>query len=312
MRHGPLLAALLVTGCPLADPAPDAGDDAALGATPDGGEHDAWTADEHDAAATDDAGRRERNSPGSDALLTLLRAMPRNEMLYDDAVAAGATFTPTSDGDSFVLYWEPPGFDPATSGVVVSLHGHDGFVGAGLDAWEPFLRERGHALIALQWWFGAGETIVDYYTPAEIYPLLLEAMEAHGFTSRRALFEGFSRGGAVSYAVTAMDHTSPSPRFLLTVSAAGSAQLDYPPTAEIASGRYGPMPLAGARWVLYCGQMDREVMDNCARMHETRDFLVDMGASVDLFLEDPTGGHGGFHQNPANCNAALDLYATLL
>jgi hypothetical protein len=33
---------------------------------------------------------------------------------------------------------------------------------------------------------------------------------------------------------------------------------------------------------------------------------------VDLLIEDPKGDHGGFHRNPENMKAALDVFEKLL
>lgn len=300
-----------LTGCAPAASSPDSATSDALQG--DAGSEDAHVDPDAPGSAAD-AAMRERNSPGTDALLDRLRgASPMNGRAYDEALAAGVTFTPTSDGDSFVATWRPDGFDPATGGIVVALHGHDGFVALGFDAWEPFLRAHGLAFLGLQWWFGGGETTADYYLPHEIYPLLLEALDAQEIPPGRALFEGFSRGSANSYAVVAMDRASGSPRFALAIANAGGAVLDYPPTAEIVDGRYGASPFAGTRWVLYCGALDPEPeMSGCPAMRRTETWMLGLGASIEVFLEDPTGRHGGFHQNPENAEAALGIYETLL
>lgn len=262
-----------------------------------------------DADTPDARVARDLNSPGSDALLG--QVMRDDARGYADAVAAGVTFHPTTDGESFYAYWAPEGFDPDLGGFVVALHGHSGLVTMSFAAWRPFLVERGYGFIALQWWFGGEQTIRDYYSPAEMYAEIRQALRAHDVPGGRILFEGFSRGSANSYAVEAMDHSSSTPQFLLTIANAGSAVLDYPPTAEIDDGVYGSRPFDGTHWVFFCGGEDRDPMANCAAMIRTRAWLEGHGATIDLFIEDPTTGHGGFHMNAANATMALELYDNL-
>ena len=258
-----------------------------------------------------DAPDRRLNSPGSVALLEQLRAMsPRNERQYLDAIAAGVQFIPTGDEASFYAFWQPPGWDPERHGFVVSLHGHDGFVASSFEAWRPFLTARGYGLLALQWWFGGGETILDYYLPDEMYPEISAGLDAHAIPAGKLLFEGFSRGSANSYAMTAIDQDRADPRFLLTVAAAGQAVLDYPPTADIANGVHGPTPFANTHWVTYCGELDTTVPDPCGVMRASADWVASLGGVIELSIEDPTGPHGGFHLEH-NANQALEIYDQL-
>ncbi|MFB0500491.1 MAG: hypothetical protein ACETWO_04380 [Candidatus Hadarchaeaceae archaeon] len=46
-------------------------------------------------------------------------------------------------------------------------------------------------------------------------------------------------------------------------------------------------------------------------MRKTVDWIRSFGGSVDLVIEDLDAGHGGFHQNPKNTNAALDVFDKL-
>lgn len=250
-------------------------------------------------------------SPGSAALMELMRQ--RDRAHYDQAVAAGVRFVPTADGASFYAAWSPPGFDPATDGTIVTLHGHDGWASASFAVWQPFLSSRRHAIIALQWWFGGGEAPADYYLPVEIYPTLRRALADEGSAPGRSMFEGFSRGSANSYAVEAMDRADPAPAFLITVANAGGASADFPPNVEIDAGHYGSTPFAGSRWVLFCGGMDPDPdRSGCPGMERTKTWIEGHSGTVELLIEDPSAGHGGFHQNPANANLALDLYRRAL
>ncbi len=250
-------------------------------------------------------------SPGTAALMELMRQ--RDRARYDQAVAAGVRFVPTADGASFYAAWTPPGFDPATDGTIVTLHGHDGWASSSFAVWLPFATARGYAIIALQWWFGGGEAAADYYLPVELYPTLRRALAEQGTATGRSLFEGFSRGAANAYAVEAMDRADPAPAFLIAVANAGGAMPDFPPNAEIDAGRYGATPFRGAHWVLFCGGLDPEPeLNGCPAMERSRTWIEAHGGAVERLIADPTAGHGGFHMNPANANLALDLYDAAL
>jgi len=51
--------------------------------------------------------------------------------------------------------------------------------------------------------------------------------------------------------------------------------------------------------------------DGIQGMRETAEWIQKYGGTVDLAIEDPDGGHGGFHRNPKNTNAALDVFDKL-
>ena len=250
------------------------------------------------------------HGPGTDALLALMRSDDRAH--YETAVADGVTFHATADGDSFYALWKPAGFDPERDGILVSLPGHDVFASTSYTVWRPFVSARRYAFIGVHWWFGTGETTADYLTPEAIYSDVAAALAEQGLPHGRALFEGFSRGSANSYAVIARDRAATTPIFALAIANAGGMNAGYGPNVEIIDGAFGATPFVGSRWVLFCGGEDTNPESDCAAMHATDAWLRPLGAEVLLFIEDPAGGHGGFHQNAANANRALDLYESLL
>jgi hypothetical protein len=267
-------------------------------------------ASQNDATAADAVTPRDLNSPGTDALLEQM--MIDDPVHYQNAVDSGVQFFPTSDGESFYAYWVPPGFDASSSGFVVTLHGHGTFVSSDFTAWQSALEEHQYGYIGLQWWFGVEEETDDYYFPSESYPQFRTALSDRGIPGGKILFEGFSRGSTNTYVVTAIDNSGAAPLFLLTIANAGGEMDDYPPNAEINSGVFGEQPFSGTNWVLYCGELDRNPQrDGCPAMSNTRSWLEGYGAVIDLFIQDPTGGHGGFQQNPDNTNAALEVYDEL-
>jgi len=233
---------------------------------------------------------------------------------YQYAIEQGAQILPTTDGKSFYLWWLPPGSDPANPPpMIVTLHGHASWALDEFFLWHPYAAERGFGVLALQWWFGGGESSADYYQPDEMYPLIENILSANRVQPQTVLLHGFSRGSANSYGLTALDRKSGRNFFLLTVSNAGGAARDFPINQAIDAGEFGVQPFAGAHWVLVCGMNDpNPERDGCPAMRATRDWITHHGGAVDLLIEDPQGDHGAFHRNPDNVNAALDVFARLL
>jgi len=229
------------------------------------------------------------------------------------ALANGAQVTLTSDGKSYYILWLPEGsnFDNLPP-MVVTMHGHDGYAFEDFYVWHHFLKERGYGLLAIQWWLGKGEAINDYLFPNEIYRVIDETFRTLRVKPGRALLHGFSRGSANIYAVAAIDRSAKNNYFALFIANAGKASLDYPPTREIEQGRFGNKPFTGSHWVTFAGGKDPNPdRAGVLGMRETADWIRSYGGSVDLAIEDPDAGHGGFHQNPKNTNAALDIFEKL-
>jgi len=232
---------------------------------------------------------------------------------YKFAVEHGARFLSTPDGKSFYLLWYPPGADPGNPPrMIVSLHGHAAWALDEFFLWQPFAEERGYGIIALQWWFGGGDGVADYYQPQEIYRNLSALLAQHNIPAGAVLLHGFSRGAASTYGVTALDQRSGNGYFALVVADAGGAAEDLPINAAISEGAFGSRPFAGTHWVLYCGRQDpNPERDGCPAMERTRNWLTRFGGTVDLFLADG-GGHGGFNQSKSNVNQALQVFEDLL
>ncbi len=229
------------------------------------------------------------------------------------ALANGTQVSLTSDGKSYYILWLPEGsnFDNLPP-IVVTMHGHDGYAFEDFYVWHHFLKEKGYGLLAIQWWLGKGEAINDYLPPNEIYRVIDEVFRTLRVKPGRAMLHGFSRGSANIYAVAALDRSTKNNYFALYIANAGKASLDYPPTREIEEGRFGNKPFTGSRWVTFAGGKDPNPgRSGVSGMRETADWIRSRGGSVDLAIEDPDAGHGGFHQNPKNTNAALDIFEKL-
>ncbi len=252
--------------------------------------------------------------PAPESLSVFQLGMQEDAERYQFALEHGARFVTTPDARAFYIVWYPPGADTAEPPpMIVTLHGHGSFAFDEFFLWQPYAEERGYGIIALQWWFGEGEKMEDYYLPHEIYEVFASAFTAEHVQPGTVLFHGFSRGSANSYGVTAIDTSLGQPYFALTVSNAGKAGTDFPINVDIANGKFGSQPFAGAHWVMVCGLHDPHPdRDGCPGMREARDWVTLFGGTVDLLIEDPTGDHGAFHMNPDNVNAALDVFAERL
>ncbi len=233
---------------------------------------------------------------------------------YAFAVSRGAEIRATTDNKSFTMWWQPAGWTPA-KGVIVPLSGHDGWAHEGIYLWHPYAEKYGYAILALQWWFGAGEGIDDYYRPEAMYPLIATLLQAKSVRAGSVFFNGFSRGSANSYAMVALDRQAGSGQryFGLALSNAGGVAANYPPNQQIVAGAYGSQPFAGMAWAMYCGRKDPDPnINGCPGMEAARNWVTQYGAQVQLFIDDPNGDHGGFMLNSANVESALASYAAVL
>ena len=123
------------------------------------------------------------------------------------------------------------------------------------------------------------------------------------------MLHGFSRGSANSYAVAALDAGRGRRYFSLIVASSGGVAIDFPPTREIISGRFGDHPLRGTRWITVAGARDQNPdRDGIPGMHRTARWLDEQGAEVIAIIEDSENGHGALVLNPANAERVIDLF----
>lgn len=243
----------------------------------------------------------------ADSTSILNQAKNANPTRYDFAVGKSAEIRNTTDNKAFTIWWQPSAGVP--TGVVVTLHGHGSYATDEFYLWQPYLQSKGYAVLALQWWFGGGETTADYYQPQEMYPLIAALLKEKGVKPGTVLLHGYSRGSANSYAVTAQDSFSGNHYFNMTLSVSGGAATDFPPNQQITAGAFGARPFAGVQWVMYCGELDPDpTINGCPAMGKARDWVTSLGATFKLLIDDPTGDHGGFMTNGANVATALGQF----
>ncbi len=240
----------------------------------------------------------------SDEILELSKQFEPKSVEF--AAQQGAQIIPTQDGRSFVLWWKPANFDPKQNTVLVSLHGHGGWVQKDFQIWFPRIKDRGYAFLAIQWWYGRSMESIGYAKPNDIYPWIKEALQAQGIPPGHVIFEGFSMGSANSYAVTYLDRLEPSPYFAVTISNAGAMEPDFPPNRAFLDQPEGAKPFEGVHWILFCAERDEQHPESCDHMEKTKVALVARGATIEQFIRDPQSGHGGF-MKPTNHGPVLDL-----
>ncbi|MEK7632691.1 MAG: hypothetical protein AAB473_02775 [Patescibacteria group bacterium] len=248
----------------------------------------------------------------SDSALELAKA--DNPNAYTFVTTHDAEILPLDAGNTYAVWWQPEGFDPAKDTIVVSLHGHGDWAIQDFKVWYPEISARGYAFIGLQWWLGRSLEDVGYYEIPEMYQLITSALAAKGITDGNIIFQGFSMGGARSYGVVFEDQQSGKPLFDVDIANSGPWEDNYPLYASILKGDYGATPFAGTQWILYCGAKDinehpstPELAIVCDGMTHTKDILEGFGATVPLFIDDATGDHGSFMRNPTNVESALDV-----
>jgi hypothetical protein len=240
----------------------------------------------------------------ADSSSLMAQALAANPERYQFALTNGAEIRATSDNKAFSIWWQPSASPPV--GVIVGLHGHGSYATDDIYLWQPYAQARGYAILALQWWFGKGEEMNDYYLPSEMYPIIAGILAEKGVQPGTVLLQGYSRGSANSYAMTALDAASGNHFFGMTLSISGGDATSFPPNLQVAAGDFGALPFSGHPWVMYCGAKDPEPnRDGCPAMTASKNWVTQYGATVKLLIEDPLGDHTGFMTNSANVTAAL-------
>lgn len=231
----------------------------------------------------------------------------QNQKGFDEVKDMRPSFIPTSDGKSFLVVWTPSSKPPQK--WIISLPGTQGYATRDLQIWAPHLRGRDVGVITLQWWMGTGDKTADYYNPFDIYRELDIALKKLQIKPGSAMLHGFSRGSANIYGIAAIDQYRGRKYFDTIVANAGGVAMDYAPIKLIVRGEFGHKPFAGTKWVTSCGERDpNPERDGCPAMRRAGKWVETHGGKIAMTIEDPDGGHGALHLNPANTKRLLDWY----
>lgn len=251
-----------------------------------------------------------KNRHPEDSALTL--AKEDNPEAYSFTTEHNAEIISLDKGNTYGVWWQPENFDPTTSTIVVSLHGHGGWATQDFTVWYPNLAQRDYAYFGLQWWLGRSLEDVGYYEIPEMHELIVDGLKEKGITSGNIVFQGFSMGAARSYGVALLDKVSENPLFDVSIANSGPWEDNYPMYADVIAGKYGNQPFAGTTWMLFCGDKDENEENKtsythvCDGMDHTEDAITQYGGTVAYFLKDPNGGHGSLMTTQSNFDAVFD------
>lgn len=176
--------------------------------------------------------------------------------------------------------------------------------------WHLRAAAKGVGIIAIQWYRGAAAVSpYDYFPDDSIYSYIDTALTRIKYPSNKALFHGFSRGSARSYAIAFYDRPTVGKNYFCTIiSNSGKPDSLYNLYSQINSGIYGHSLYNTKRWVMYCGGLDPGIQTCCAAMNFSKSWVQANGGTVGLYIQDPNLGHGGFQQTPAYMDSALNYY----
>ena len=234
----------------------------------------------------------------------LRKARAETPALFRKALDLGATISVTADKASFTVLWSPA--DPKAT--IVFLHGHKSTAFTDFSRWQSYAEQRGYAVLGIQWRLGSAPDAE--YSPAQIYAIAKSALERREVKQGGAILQGFSSSAVRSYPIVALDRRSKK-YFGLAIANAGAILPGLPANQLLLDGVYGARPLAGSRWVLYCGTLDPNVdYAGCAQIQLTAAKIKRLGATVVKIIRDRSGKHGDFIKKLALVNAALDAYKT--
>ncbi len=247
---------------------------------------------------------------------------PVAQALYDSAYAnnplrgqyatdSGAVAKASSDGNTFYLQWFPTGGTPNSHPLLVTIHGTAGTAFDEFYLWHKYAAAKGVGIIAIQWYKGYSLLPPnDYVDDITLYKYIDTALTRIQYPSNRALFHGFSRGSAISYAIAFRDVQPPKGKhyFCTIMSNSGRPDSTYYLYAQINSGTYGHTFYNGKQWGMFCGGQDPGIETRCQAMYNAELWVEANNGIVGLFIDDPNLGHGGFHQTPAYIDSALNFY----
>ncbi|MDP2385574.1 MAG: T9SS type A sorting domain-containing protein [Bacteroidota bacterium] len=253
----------------------------------------------------------------SQSLPPVAQALYDEAFLHDSlavqyAINQGADILPTPDGNSFYIKWFPVGSTPSSTPLIVTLHGSSGYAFPEFFDWHSQAIQHGCGIIALQWYRGDSAGFPnDYFNDTTLYSYIDFALSEFNYPSAKAFLHGFSRGSARSYALNFYDSHGGKNYFCTTLSNAGGAEPSYPLYSDITLGVHGTNVFAGIHFNLFCGGNDPNPnQSGCIGMNNTKNWLQAQGATVDIFIEDDTLGHDGFHTIPMYMDSILDQYLT--
>ncbi len=215
---------------------------------------------------------------------------------------------------AYFVQWLPSDIDERRNGgtpVLVTLPGSHGKALAELRDWYQYARQRGSALVALQWWLG-GES---YLSVREVFALidnrLSELMRLHpSIMPGGNMIHGFSRGATYIPALALLDRQEGRHWFCTFVLNSGAWPPNNPPPymLELFDPR-DRQAFAGQHFIAYYGKQDEEWGDRPATHGRLiKEMIEEHGGVYDEFFVLAEGKHGTFMRTPCLVNQSLDCW----
>ncbi len=227
------------------------------------------------------------------------------------SVDSGAVAIATPDGNSFYLKWFPASATPSATPLMVTLHGSNGNAFNEFYLWHQRAKKKGVGIIALQWYRGDWTSPPnDYFNDTILYTDIDSALRKIKYPSNKAMYHGFSRGSARSYAIAFRDvHSSGKNYFCTIFSNAGKPDSAYPIYGIINGGTYGHTFLTGKKWGMFGGGQDpNQGVSGIQGMNMAKNWVQANGGTVGLFIMDAGLNHNGFCTVDAYMDSALSYY----
>lgn len=210
------------------------------------------------------------------------------------------------DSPLFAVVYLPSGTPKRN---LVLLPGTTGVAYAGIFDEMEAAEEMDTAVISLQWYDFATRTYADAATISQAIDAAYSALS--GKLAEKSVLRGFSRGGAMSFEVAALDAAG-AKRFTGIANESGGVPKDglieakdptasrdqYEATFQFFSAlTEGTAPLTtfeNQHFFLYCGLKDEEWgTEMCENMDRANTLVPKYGGTIDEFIRDPEGIHMG-------------------
>jgi hypothetical protein len=197
---------------------------------------------------------------------------------------------------------------PSSIPILVCLHGSHGTASSSMYFWYSYAKERGCALICLQWWLG-GET---YLFPRQVYQLIDQRMhqlhaQEPALCLKGNMTEGFSRGGTYMPALALIDKQTGKDMFSMFLINSGTWPAQNTPRFMLDLMKMDPS-YEGKHFCAYYGDKDEHLNLPAKDGKIMRDTIIANGGKFDLFFNLPDGKHASFVHDKKMVNKVLDAW----
>ena len=203
---------------------------------------------------------------------------------------------------------------------LVLLPGTTGIAYAGIFDEMTAAEEMNTAIISIQWYDFETKTYADAATIHAAINELFTILDTK--IAEKSILRGFSRGGAMSFEIAALDAAG-AQRFTGIASESGGVPKDgnvesksqpkdayeatYQFFSSLNNGSAKPTTFANQHFLLYCGLKDEEWgAEMCDMMDRANTLVPKYGGTVDVFIRDENGKHMDLIRNKTHYQIYLD------